>query len=238
MRPRLFLLFASLMASLPLLAKPLSPPIPVQGLEVVLPRAMVGEREVSTARFTVPEDASRAADAIVAAWRAAGVRDVVRRDSGRWQIASRVAGDEVETVQLRDAGAGISAGLISRWAVQPRTVHVEHHPRRVLPEDVRWIDQLVSRDGNRVTVSAVVLVDRSVAALAKDIATRARALGFVRDPVLAPGADNDLDVAFYRKSAPRAPAPGAAGAVELVVTLERRGDRSAAVIHIVEEQGR
>ncbi len=238
------LLLSALIAALaPVLSRalavePLRPPIPYRELELVLPRAVLGGREVSTARFTVAGDASRAADAIASAWRAAGARDVVRRDSGPWQIVSRIAGESVETAQLRDAAGGTSTGMISRWDAQPRPVKVTHHPRRLLPDDAALLDQVVSRDDARVAVTTVALVARGVAALSTEIGARARALGFVREPVVEAGTGGELDIAFYRKASRGDRAKANPGGAELVVTLERRGDRTAAVLHLVEEEAR
>ena len=215
-------------------------PIPVRDVELVLPRAVLGGREVSTARFTVTGDAPRAADAIAAAWRAAGAQEVMRRDSGPWQIVSRIAGGHVETVQIRTSGGGTSAGLISRWDRQPRTVSVAHHPRRLLPDDAALIDEVVSRDGGRVAVTAVALVDRGVATLAAEIAGRARGLGLNRESVIdaAASPEGAIDIAFYRRAHAGARGRPTEGSAELVVTLERRGGRTAAVVHLVEEEQR
>lgn len=222
-------------------AELLRPPIAVSGLELVLPGAVMGGREVSTARFAASGDARQAAERIASAWRTAGTRDVVRRDSGPWQIVSRIVSGQVETIQLRDEDGGTSTGLISRWSLQPVAVRIENHPKLLLPADATTIDQLISRDGARVVVTTVALSTRAVGELAGEVAERARALGFTRRPVMeAARAGGELDVSFYRKSARRNSAPGndgaRAGGAELVVTIERRAARSAIVLHLIEEK--
>ncbi len=234
-------------------AELLRPPIAVTGLELVLPGAVMGGREVSTARFAASGNARQAAERIAGAWRTAGTRDVVRRDSGSWQIVSRIVTGQVETIQLRDDPDGSSTGLISRWSLQPVVVRIANHPRRLLPADATTIDQLISRDGARVVVTTVALSASAVGELASEVAVRAKALGFTRRPVMEAARSNgELDVAFYRKSGRRDSTPGndrasasrgasaggedRAGAAELVVTIERRAAKSAIVLHLSEEK--
>lgn len=230
---RAVILLATLLALAAKAAELPRPPIAVNGLEMVLPGAVLGGREVSTARFRVAGEARQAAEAMARAWRSAGASDVIRRDSGQWQIVSRIVSGEVETIQLRDDGVAASTGLISRWSLQPVAVRVANHPQRLLPPDARQIDQLVSRDGGRVVVTTVAVSARAVGDLANEVATRARELGFTRRPVMeAARAGGELDVAFYRKSRKGGFVPG--GGAELVVTIERRAARSAIVLHLVE----
>ncbi|MBW6495822.1 MAG: hypothetical protein K0B16_14915 [Burkholderiaceae bacterium] len=250
---RAALLLALLLALPSTAAELLRPPIAVSGLEMVLPGAVMGGREVSTARFAASGDARQAAESIASAWRAAGTRDVVRRDSGPWQIVSRIVSGKVETIQLRDEDGGTSTGLISRWSLQPVVVRIANHPKRLLPAGATTIEQLVSREGARVVVTTVALSAMAVGELAREVAARARALGFTRRPVMEAARSNgELDVAFYRKSGRRDSAPendrasvsraasaGAearAGAAELVVTIERRAAKSAIVLHLSEEK--
>ncbi len=239
MMSRAALLLALLLALPAQAAELLRPPIAVSGLELVLPGSVMGGREVTTARFAASGDARQAAERIASAWRAAGTRDVVRRDSGPWQIVSRIVAGQVETIQLRDEDGGTSTGLISRWSVQPVAVRIENHPKRLLPADATQIDQLVSREGSRVVVTTVALSARAVGELAREVAERASSLGFTRRPVMeAARAGGELDVSFYRKGAGRNSASGSrrdrAGGAELVVTIERRAAKSAIVLHLIE----
>jgi hypothetical protein len=239
MMSRAALLLASFLALPSGAVELLRPPIAVTGLELVLPGAVMGGREVSTARFAASGDARQAAERIASAWRTAGTRDLVRRDSGPWQIVSRIVAGQVETIQLRDEDGGTSTGLISRWSLAPVVVPIANHPRRLLPADATTIDQLISRDGARVVVTTVALSASAVGELAREVAVRAKALGFTRRPVMEAARSNgELDVAFYRKSARRNSASGndgaRAGGAELVVTIERRAAKSAIVLHLIE----
>ena len=236
---RVALLLALVLALPSEAGESLRPPIAVTGLELVLPGAVIGGREVSTARFTVSSAARQAAEDIASAWRDAGNRDVVQRDSGHRQIVSRIVAGQVETIQLRDEDGGTSSGLISRWNVQPVAVRIRNHPKLLLPTDATTIDQLVNREGARLVVTTVAVSARAVGELAREVAERAGALGFTRRPVMeAARAGGELDVSFYRKGERRDSSPdkdGArAGGAELVVTIERRGAKSAVVLHLIE----
>jgi hypothetical protein len=182
-------------------------------VSLVMPAGTVAGMPVAIVQFTTSLSVQQALEQAAAAWSDGGRQPVVRAQSGAWRMISGQQDGDVLTLQVRERPGGGAGGLLSRWGpVAGAPDAAQALMRRLLPEDVRVLQTVGHRDGERRALTVTAASDLPVERVWQQVTGRLQRGGFQPDgPAPRAGSPTGTRAGFFRN-----------GTAQMAVTLDAR----------------
>ncbi len=189
---------------------------------VLLSDAMVADGLLSVSRFEGRGQVIEVLDALERDWRTVDLHPMRAQRDDWWSI-TRIEGEVIESIELRQLGDGHYEGQRIRWKHDSRVgAELQDDARwfqALLPARVRMQPPISHRDGERRSSTLVAFADSGVFRLDQWVERKLQRQGFRR--VLTPGSPlPDRQAALYVRAHE-----------EIALSLTRQGQAQVLVLH-------
>lgn len=213
---------------------------PDTSLQLVGARVAINGQIANVWALSSSGNASWLAQSIEARWRSLPGAAVQASRGEDWQVVSRLAGQVIETVQIREHGQG-SYGYLTRW--QPSGHAHRSGPRHAawLPRSIELGSEVTSHEPDARVTTIMGTSTRDPKALREEVTGFAQSQGLKPVAVERPREldstnqrDSAESIRADRSSVPPAVLRFAGRAREMVITIEANGRASIVVAHLME----
>jgi len=212
---------------------------PDTSLQLVGARVAINGQIASVWALSSSGNADWLAQSIEARWRSLPGAAVQASQSEGWQVVSRLAGQVIETVQIRERGAG-SYGYLTRWQPSGHAHRSGSRHAAWLPRSIELGSEVTSHEPDARVTTIMGTSTRDPKALLEEVTAFAKSQGL--QPVVlerphAPNSTNQPGSAEPIRggsSVPPAVLRFAGRAREMVITIEADGRASIVVAHLME----